>query len=49
MKSIDVALKANEITEDDKHTKREQVQKAVDLTNRTLEAVFDKKELEISK
>ncbi len=49
MKSIDTALKANEITEDDKHTQREQVQKAVDHTNRTLEAVFEKKELEIMK
>ena len=49
MKSIEVALKANEITEDDKHTERELVQKAVDHTNRTLEAVFEKKEAEITK
>lgn len=49
MKIIDVALKANEITEDDKHSERELVQKSVDVTNRTLEALFEKKELEISK
>ena len=49
MKSIDVSHKAGEITEDDKHTKREQVQKSVDLTNRTLEAVFEKKAEEISR
>lgn len=47
MKSIEVALKNNEITEDDKRTNRDQVQKAVDHTNRTLEAVFEKKEAEI--
>lgn len=47
MKGIETALKANEITEDDKHTLREKVQKSVDLTNRTLEAHFEKKEQEI--
>lgn len=49
MKGIEAALKAGDITEDDKHAQREQVQKNVDLTNRTLEAVFEKKEEEISK
>ncbi len=49
MKGIETALKANEITEDDKHTQREKVQKSVDLTNRTLEAHFEKKEQEIAK
>ncbi|MES2749316.1 MAG: ribosome recycling factor [Patescibacteria group bacterium] len=49
MKAIDSALKAGDISEDDKHTQREKVQKAVDVTNRTLEAVFEKKEVEISK
>lgn len=49
MKGIEAALKAGDITEDDKHTQREQVQKNVDLTNRTLEAIFEKKEEEISK
>ncbi|MBY0538046.1 ribosome recycling factor [Patescibacteria group bacterium] len=48
MKEIETALKAGDISEDEKHTKREQVQKNVDLTNRTLEAVFEKKEEEIS-
>ncbi len=49
MKAIESALKAGDISEDDKHSEREKVQKAVDLTNRTLEAVFEKKEVEISK
>jgi ribosome recycling factor len=49
MKGIEVALKGGDITEDDKHTQRDQVQKSVDLTNRTLEAIFEKKEEEISR
>jgi ribosome recycling factor len=49
MKVIETAQKAGDISEDEKHTKREQVQKSVDLTNRTLEAVFDKKAEEISR
>jgi ribosome recycling factor len=49
MKEIDTALKASEIGEDEKFTKRDAVQKNVDLTNRTLEAHFEKKEAEISK
>ncbi len=48
MKVIESALKAGEISEDEKHTKRELVQKSVDLTNRTLEAVFDKKSSEMA-
>lgn len=49
MKEIEASLKAGDISEDDKHTKREQVQKSVDLTNRTLEAIFEKKEEEIAR
>jgi ribosome recycling factor len=49
MKEIETALKAGDISEDEKHTKREQVQKNVDLTNRTLEALFEKKEEEIAR
>ncbi len=49
MKGIDAAHKAGEIGEDDKFAKRDVMQKAVDHTNRTLEAVFEKKEIEISK
>lgn len=49
MKEIDAAEKAGEISEDEKRTKREAVQKHVDLTNRTLEALFEKKSEEISK
>jgi ribosome recycling factor len=49
MKEIDAAHKAGEIGEDDKFSKRDAVQKNVDVTNRTLEAHFEKKEAEISK
>lgn len=49
MKEIDAAHKAGEIGEDDKFAKRDAVQKNVDLTNRTLEAHFEKKEAEIAK
>lgn len=49
MKEIDNAQKAGDISEDERHAKREQVQKNVDLTNRTLEAVLDKKAEEISR
>jgi ribosome recycling factor len=49
MKEIDAALKAGEIGEDDKFTKRDAVQKSVDVTNRTLEAHFEKKEAEIAR
>jgi ribosome recycling factor len=49
MKAIESAEKNGEISEDVKHAKKEAVQKSVDLTNRTLEAVFDKKSEEISR
>jgi ribosome recycling factor len=49
MKEIDAAHKAGDIGEDDKFGKRDAVQKSVDLTNRTLEAHFEKKEAEIAK
>ncbi len=49
MKKIDAAQKAGEMGEDEKFTRRDAVQKSVDITNRTLEAVFEKKEIEISK
>ena len=49
MKEIDAAHKAGDIGEDDKFSKRDAVQKNVDLTNRTLEAHFEKKEAEIAK
>jgi ribosome recycling factor len=49
MKKIDAAHKAGEIGEDDKFSKRDAVQKGVDTTNRMLEAVFEKKEIEITK
>lgn len=49
MKKIDAAQKAGEMGEDEKFTRRDAVQKSVDTTNRTLEVVFEKKEIEISK
>lgn len=49
MKVIEAAHKANEISEDAKRDQKELVQKAVDVTNRTLEVVFDKKSEEISR
>ena len=49
MKVIDAAEKAGEYGEDERRAKRDQVQKSVDVTNRTLEAVFEKKAEEISR
>lgn len=49
MKVIDAAEKAGEYGEDERRTRRDQVQKSVDVINRTLEAVFEKKAEEISK
>ena len=49
MKEIDAAQKAGDISEDDKFTKKEQVQKAVDSVNRTLEARMSEKEQEITR
>lgn len=49
MKDIDKDQKSGDISEDDKFTKKEQVQKAVDETNNELEAVFAKKEAELQK
>jgi len=47
MKSIEKSEKAGDIGEDEKFTKKEAVQTAVDETNRSLEALFDKKEAEL--
>jgi ribosome recycling factor len=49
MKKIDSAQKAGEISEDEKYTHKESVQKHVDATNQSLESLFAKKELEISR
>jgi ribosome recycling factor len=49
MKKIDAAQKAGEMGEDEKFTRRDAVQKSVDTTNRSLEVLFEKKEMEISK
>lgn len=49
MKSIDKQEKDNEISEDEKFALKDNVQKKVDDANRTLEALYDKKEVEIQK
>lgn len=47
MKVIEKAEKAGDIGEDEKFTKKDAVQSAVDEMNRSLEALFDKKESEL--
>ena len=48
MKSIDKQEKDGDISEDEKFTLKETVQKRVDLTNRGLDEQYDKKEAEIN-
>ncbi len=48
MKDIDKAEKSGDISEDEKFTQKEQVQKLVDDTNKQLEAIFTKKEQELA-
>jgi ribosome recycling factor len=49
MKQIEKDLKEGEISEDEKFTKKETVQTAVDSANRELEALFDQKDRELNK
>lgn len=49
MKQIEKALKDGDISEDEKFSKKETAQTAVDAINRELEVLFDKKEQELSK
>lgn len=49
MKSLDKQQKDGDISEDDKFAQKEKVQAQVDATNRSLEALFDKKEAELQK
>ena len=46
MKEIDATEKAGDISEDEKFTSKEQLQKSVDVTNKGLEALFSQKEIE---
>ena len=46
-KDIDAREKAGEYAEDDKFRAKEELQKLVDEANRTLESIFDKKEVDI--
>jgi ribosome recycling factor len=49
MKDIDKREKDGDISEDDKFTEKENVQKKVDTVNRILDGLYEKKELEINK
>ncbi len=49
MKAIDKLQKDGEISEDERFSQKEKVQGQVDSTNRALEALFDKKEVELQK
>ena len=48
MKEIEAKRKTNEISEDDKFSLKDKIQKAVDNSNRNLELLFTQKEAEIS-
>jgi len=48
MKEIDAQEKNGDISEDEKFTQKESVQKLVDAANRNLEALYNKKEAEIN-
>jgi len=49
MKELEKQQKENEISEDEKFAKKEDTQKKVDTVNRTLDALYEKKELEINR
>lgn len=49
MKQLEKAQKAGDISEDALHTAKQQVQKAVDETNQSLETLFTNKETELTK
>lgn len=49
MKFIEKAEKNGDISEDERHAKRDAVQSAVDVINRELELLFSQKELELKK
>lgn len=49
MKMIDKMQKEGDLSEDEKFAKKEMVQKEVDLINKELEVLFDKKEEELNK
>ncbi len=49
MKELERAFKANEMSEDDKFTAKESIQKAVEDTNNKLESLYNAKERELEK
>lgn len=48
MKEIDADEKAGDISEDERHTQRETVQKSIDATNKALDDLLAHKEVEIT-
>lgn len=49
MKELEKQEKEGDISEDEKFSKKEDTQKKVDAVNRTLDSLYEKKELEINK
>jgi ribosome recycling factor len=49
MKEVEKQQKDGDISEDEKFAKKEDTQKKVDTANRSLDALYEKKELEINK
>jgi len=49
MKDLDRQQKAGDISEDEKFTKKDEIQKKVDSVNNQLDALYTQKEVEISK
>jgi ribosome recycling factor len=49
MKEIDRMQKEGEISEDEKFAQKENAQKKVDAANRTLDALYERKEAEVQK
>lgn len=49
MKGLDAAQKLGDISEDERFTKKDDVQKKVDETNKKLEEAYSRKEVEINK
>ncbi len=49
MKEIDKAQKSGDISEDEKFTEKDRVQKSVEITNGKLDSLYAKKEVELAK
>ncbi len=49
MKDIERALKAGDISEDEKYAQKDSIQKSVEATNHALDSLYTKKEVELAK